>query len=248
MLSLEEGGYRDLARALREWAASRTPEWTDANDADPGITLLELFAFVTESLEARGGAMSERGRLSAARLARSALALAGGNGPAQCSALARNRYFSGRQLGAQDFQLEQDYFRERLRRHNRELHGTGIVRGLQVSVRPDGGSGAQVVVRPGFAIAPDGEDIEVPCQASADLPQTGTQLFVMLSRAEFPSHPVPASDDEQVQFTRVEETFALGVQGVASQNGIALARLIRAADGWSIDEAFSAPHARSHQK
>src|SRR5688572_13209164 len=106
----------------------------------------------TESLEARGDALPERGRLSAARLARSALALAGMNAPARGCALARNRYFSDRLLEAEDFQLEQDYVRERLRRHNRALHGTGIVCGLQVSVQPDGRSGEQVVVQPGVAI------------------------------------------------------------------------------------------------
>jgi hypothetical protein len=248
MLGLEEGSYRDLARVLREWAAARAPNWTDANDADPGITLLELLAFVTESIEATGDTMSERGRLAAARLARSALALAGRNGPAQDSALARNRYFSGRLLGAQDFQLEQDYFRERQRRHNRALHGAGVVHGLQVAVRPNGGSGEQVVVQAGFAIAPDGEEIEVRCEASARLPHTGSRLFVMLSRAEFPSHPVPASADGQLQFTRVEETFSLGVQATASQNGIALARLIGTASGWTIDDAFAVPRARCHQE
>jgi hypothetical protein len=248
MLGLEKGGYRDLARMVRKWATVHAPDWTDANDADPGITLLELFAFVAESIEANGDAMSERGRLAAARLARSALALAGKNGPAQGSALARNRYFSGRLLGAQEFQLEQDYFRERLRRHNRALHGAGVVHGLQVSVRPNGGDGEQVAVQPGFAIAPDGEEIVVPCEASAGLPQSASQLFVTLSRAEVPSHPVPASDDEQPQFTRVEETFALGVQATASQNGIALARLIRAASGWMIDDAFAVPRARCHQE
>ena len=70
----------------------------------------------------------------------------------------------------QDFQLGRKNFpgtpaaaQPRASRH-------GIVRGLRVSVQPDGGNGAQVVI-PGFAIAHDGEDIEVPCQASADLPK-----------------------------------------------------------------------------
>jgi len=248
MLSLEEGGYRDLARTLREWAASRTPDWTDENDADPGITLLELFAVVTESIEASGDAMSERGRLAAARLARSALALAGRNGPAQGSALARNRYFSGRLLGAQDFQLEQDYFRERLRRRNRALHGAGIVCGLQVSVQPDGQSGEQIVVQPGVAIDPDGEEIEVPCAASASLPEAGSQLFVMLTHAERLTHPVAASDDEPVQFTRIEETFALQVAAAAGRNGVTLARLIRTTGGWKTDEGFAVARVRCRQE
>jgi hypothetical protein len=248
MLSLEQSGHRDLARVLREWAAVHAPDWADENDADPGITLLALFAFLTESLAARGDAIPERGRLSAARLARSALALAGMNAPAPGCALTRNRYFSGRLLGAEDFQLEQDYVRERLRRHNRALHGTGIVCGLQVSMRPDCGSGEQVVVQPGIAIDPDGEEIEVPCAASACLPEAGSQLSVRLTHAERFTHPVPASADEQVQFTRVEETFALQVEATAGQNGITLARLIRTTDGWKVDEAFRVARVRCRQE
>ena len=30
--------------------AARAPGWTDHNESDPGISLLELFAFLTESL------------------------------------------------------------------------------------------------------------------------------------------------------------------------------------------------------
>jgi hypothetical protein len=248
MLSLEQSGYRDLARVLREWAAVHAPDWTDANDADPGITLLALFAFFTESLEARGDAIPERGRLAATRLARSALALAGMNASPPGCALARNRYFSGRLLGAEDFQLEQDYVRERLRRHNRALHGTGIVCGLEVSVRPDGGGGKQVVVQPGVAIDPDGEQIEIPCEASVGLPEAGSHLSLKLTHVERFTHPVPASDDEPVQFTRVEETFALRVEAAASHNGIVLARLIRTTGGWKVDEGFAVARVRCPQE
>jgi hypothetical protein len=248
MLSLEQSGYRDLARVLQEWAAVHAPDWTDANDADPGVTLLALFAFLTESLEARGDAIPERGRLSAARLARSALALAGMNASAPGCALARNRYFSGRLLGAEDFQLEQDYVRDRLRRHNRTLHGAGIVCGLQVSVRSDGQNGEQVVVEPGVALDPNGEEIEVPCAASAGLPEAGSELSVMVTHAERLTHPVAASDDEPVQFTRIEETFALQVTATAGQNGIVLARLIRTTGGWKVDEGFAVARVQCRQE
>ena len=240
MQRLENNGYRELARMLREWAASHAPDWTDENDADPGITILALFAFLTERFGALGDPIPEPARHSAGRLARAALALAGKKEPAQDCGLARNNYYAGRLLGAQDFQLEQDYVRERLRRHNRSLHGAGIVDGLQVSVGPDSAGGEQVVVQPGFALDPYGEEIEIRCEASAGLPGTGTQLFVMLSYAERLTHPMPAPGDEPAQFARVEETFALHVEESAGEHGIALARLIRAADGWKVDEALPA--------
>ena len=248
MEGLEDNGHRELARVLRKWAASHAPDWTDENDADPGITVLALFAFLTERLDALGQPIPERARRSAARLARAALALAGAKEPGQDCGLARNRYFAGRLLGAQDFQLEQDYFRERLRRHNRALHGAGIVDGLQVSVGPESGGGEQVVVQPGFALDPYGEEIAVRCEVSISLPGTGHQLFVMLSYAERLTQPMPASDDEPVQFTRVEETFALHVEETSKPSGIALARLIRTSAGWTIDEAFLLPRIRAHHE
>ena len=48
----------------------------------------------------------------------------------------RLSYFYGQMLSAQDFQREQDYFREKLKLHNRCLHGYGVVCGLAVTPEP----------------------------------------------------------------------------------------------------------------
>lgn len=45
----------------------------------------------------------------------------------------RLNYFYGQMLGAADFRGEQAYFREKLKLHNRCLHGYGVVCGLQVT-------------------------------------------------------------------------------------------------------------------
>src|SRR5688572_30311715 len=50
--------------------------------------------------------------------------------------LKRLNYFYGQMLGVADFQAEQAYFREKLKLHNRCLHGYGVVCGLLVSVVP----------------------------------------------------------------------------------------------------------------
>lgn len=246
---MRENDYQALACVLRDWVASHVPDWTEANGSDPGIAILELLAFVAESLEARGDALPDRGRLIAARLARSALTLAGGKDHASGGELARNHYYVGRLLSAQDFQLEQDYFRRRLRRLNRELHGAGVVRGLQVSVHPkDGGTGEQIVVHPGFAIDLNGEEIEVGFEASISLPETESHLSVMLSHCDHLAHPALTSDEENVQFTRTEETFALHLETTPAENGIALAHLSRTTGGWKVDQSFLAPRARSSSK
>jgi hypothetical protein len=48
----------------------------------------------------------------------------------------RLNYFYGQMLGAQDFQAEQNFFREKLQLHNRCLHGYGVVCGLQIHPVP----------------------------------------------------------------------------------------------------------------
>jgi hypothetical protein len=57
---------RDYPRILSETLARipvHTPEWTNFNDADPGVTLLQLFAFMTDSLLYRANLVPERNRL-----------------------------------------------------------------------------------------------------------------------------------------------------------------------------------------
>ncbi|HEY0022139.1 MAG TPA: baseplate J/gp47 family protein [Longimicrobium sp.] len=57
---------RDYSRILAEALARipvHTPEWTNFNDADPGVTLLQLFAFMTDSLLYRANLIPERNRL-----------------------------------------------------------------------------------------------------------------------------------------------------------------------------------------
>src|SRR6266481_4772062 len=48
----------------------------------------------------------------------------------------RLNYFYGQMLSAQDFQIEQNFFREKMKLHNRCLHGYGTVCGLLVKPVP----------------------------------------------------------------------------------------------------------------
>lgn len=76
-------------------------------------------------------------------------------------------YFSPRQVvTADDLNAGVDYTVERLRRHNRFLHGCGIVCGLEISadleVVDDFTSLLTLVVQAGQAISPQGDMISVP--------------------------------------------------------------------------------------
>jgi Baseplate J-like protein len=56
--------YDDLLAEAIARIAVTTPEWTNFNRSDPGITLVELFAFLTESLLYRANLIPERNRLA----------------------------------------------------------------------------------------------------------------------------------------------------------------------------------------
>src|SRR5829696_7595518 len=47
---LDDRHFQDLVNEARMRVARRCPEWTDHNVSDPGITLIELFAWLTETL------------------------------------------------------------------------------------------------------------------------------------------------------------------------------------------------------
>jgi hypothetical protein len=81
----------------------------------------------------------------------------------------RPQWEAGSTLSAHDLSLEQRYRGQRLRRHNRHLHGWGVVCGLLVVPARDRSSPWTVRVCPGFAIGPHGDDIEVPAAALIDV-------------------------------------------------------------------------------
>jgi hypothetical protein len=81
----------------------------------------------------------------------------------------RVRFFPRQLISADDLNLEQRYHRERLREHNRFLHGWGVVCGLDVQAAPTTERPWLVRVCPGYAIAPQGDPIHVRSQLDFDL-------------------------------------------------------------------------------
>ena len=69
--------------------------------------------------------------------------------------------------------LEQTYFRDKLRRHNRLLHGWGVVCGAIVCIVPrSDGNGPEpwkVKVTPGYALGPYGDEILIDKAREVDL-------------------------------------------------------------------------------
>ena len=60
--TLDNRRYQDLLNEALARIPVHTPEWTNFNESDPGVTLLELFAFLTENLLYRSNQIPERNR------------------------------------------------------------------------------------------------------------------------------------------------------------------------------------------
>ena len=60
--------YREILAEAMARVPAHTPEWTHLGDSDPGVTLLQLFAFMTESLVYRTNRIPERNRRKFLRL------------------------------------------------------------------------------------------------------------------------------------------------------------------------------------
>lgn len=96
---IDDRRYEDLRAETLARIPVHTPEWTNFNRADPGITLVELFSFLTETLLYRSNQIPERNRKKFLQLLRVPLnpavpatgmvSFANANGPLEARTLAK---------------------------------------------------------------------------------------------------------------------------------------------------------------
>lgn len=150
--------------------------------------------------------------------------------------LERVRFFPRQILGADDLNTEQHYFKEKLRRHNRFLHGWGVACGCEVRPAATTAKPYQVVICPGYVITPEGDEILIGCKAMFDLatclvssddpcafarpcpPVTNstpmrTRLYLAVCYRECVVRPVRvapggcACDDAQCDYSRIRDAY-----------------------------------------
>lgn len=141
----------------------------------------------------------------------------------------RLRYFPRQLLTADDMRTEQDYFRDKMRRHNLMLHGWGVVCGLQVL--PAGPQGVEV--RAGYALGPFGDEIHVEKCETLDITyctQPGSEVcvprdgaapdpegpvYIKIRYVECPSRPMrtlPAGcgcDETACEYSRLRDGYEI---------------------------------------
>jgi hypothetical protein len=165
-------------------------------------------------------------------------------------------YFEGRLLTAADFLAEQEYHREKARRHNLRLHGSGIVRGLTVSLSGGATRRPAVNVKTGVGIDAAGNELELESGTSLAVPARLGAFLVALRYAEWPADPVPvpgagdtSGDSDACQPAHVLEGCELCLlpddpPGSSAHTALALARFVRAKAGWRRDTSFRARRSR----
>jgi hypothetical protein len=179
---------------------------------------------------------------------------------AESESIKRLRYFTGQVLTAENLGLEQKYFREKLKRHNRALHGFGIVSGLKVIV--DAG---KIIVEPGLALDCQGNELVIPgavvvSPVNSDWPSA----YVQVGFAEEYTDPIPAvglpTEALQVDLNEastITESCELQVAQENSNRGhrhrrarwlacgrphaLTIAKLKHSSQGWRVERGYRAP-------
>jgi hypothetical protein len=126
----------------------------------------------------------------------------GGCTSCACAAgtLERVRYYPRQLLTADDMSAEQQYLLQKVRNHNRYLHGWGVVCGMEVVASPTEASPWRVRVCPGYVVTPQGCDIRVNEPADLDL-ATGSQTGTDPCADAWPCPPtgtMPGGKDDKV--------------------------------------------------
>ena len=165
--------------------------------------------------------------------------------------LERVNYYYGEVLSIDDFTIEQNYVVEKLRRHNRYLHGWGVVSGLSVSVSKQA---ATIVVEPGVAIDCFGNEVFLGEQIQCAIPKHKGKLYVVVQYVESKSNPVPSESDsaggeeQKLMYSRIQEGCRVditdidtssghqgigpGTPGCGCQHPISIASLLKGPKGW----------------
>ncbi|MCC8400465.1 hypothetical protein LJ655_00920 [Paraburkholderia sp. MMS20-SJTN17] len=107
-------------------------------------------------------------------------------------------YYRGQLLNEEDFRDEQRYHANARYRHNLNLHGWGIVHGLEV--RHAGGN--EIVVSPGFAVDGLGHEIDLRHEEKLQLPSNEANAVLVVSLHYEEDDVASAGDDDAERNTR----------------------------------------------
>ena len=168
------------------------------------------------------------------------------------STIKRPHFFSGKLLTAYDLAQEQQYVIEKFKRHNRTLHGFGIVAGLKVTAKS-----GQIVLQPGLALDCEGHELSIDTVQVIDAPKgcAGDIAYLNVRFVELESDPVRiaegekfASVTESLEFVFAQENANRGHRHLrgrwlacAQPHALTIAKLRSSSHGWRVDRGYRPP-------
>ena len=181
-----------------------------------------------------------------------------GGGCSELVGLERTRFFPRQLVGPDDLTQDQIYFREKSRRHNRLLHGWGIVCGAGVR---KGAGDCEVLVQQGYVLGPYGDEIVIDREVTLDIckedpsgaafdpcagvdpwcvdvsvqRREGQRMYLAVRYADCDTRPVRVTacgcgcDDAECEYSRTRDSFELKVLTTLPDNYSRAAQLAEVA-------------------
>ena len=163
--------------------------------------------------------------------------------------LKRPNFFPGKLLSADDLSQEQEYVLNKFKRHNRTLHGFGIISGLKVSARA-----GQIAVAPGIALDCEGNELVVDAAQSLVPPAADGNCVRFVNLQFVVRHP---SGMFKTDAGESIESFQLSVDAENCNRGhrhlrarwiacgqahpLTIAKLKRSSGKWRLERAYRPP-------
>jgi hypothetical protein len=152
--------------------------------------------------------------------------------------LERTRFYQRQLVNADDLTQDQRYFREKARRHNRLIHGWGVVCGARCRQEGD----CSITIESGYVLGPQGDEIVIPANVTVNLctedldgnsvngcgdpldpwcadvsvtRRAGQTLYVAVRYSECQSRPVRGApcgcgcDDGDCEYSRIRDSYII---------------------------------------
>ena len=172
---------------------------------------------------------------------------------AESDSLERPRFHFGKLVTPEDLALEQLYFLEKLKRHNRSLHGFGIVSGLRVTTES-----GKIAVGAGMALDCQGNEVvigRVQILSPPSSSEKGRTAYVNIRYAE--NSGEQATIPESTEVSTIKEGFEIAIVpencnrghrhvrarwlACGEDHALTIAKLRHGAQGWRVDRGYRAP-------
>ena len=155
----------------------------------------------------------------------------------------RTSFHSGQLLTAEDLNREQDYFRKKLKRHNRLLHGFGVVSGFKVTK-----AGGEVLVEPGFALDCEGNEMALGEARTISAVSMSAGCRVAYVNIRYSERPSEKTIVESIEICLAEQNCNRGHRHLRARwlacgeaHPLTIAKLRNNSQGWFVDRGYRPP-------